>query len=90
MEQGFNFFCIFTFNNRADCCWDRLGPVEIYVVDGANTILCGHYSCVTSDALPVNVICADDVIGNRIRIVAPGPSRVLSICEVVIHGKIIN
>jgi len=73
--------------NRVDGPTGRLGPVDVYVEDSGVQKLCGSYACDTTDVEVVDVMCFAGTVGDRIRIVAPGPNRILTICELVAFGK---
>ena len=76
--------------NRWDCCSDRLHNFEIRIGNslgnnGNSNPQCGglhSLNNVQSKVIP----CASPLIGRYINIIIPGPRKLLTLCEVQVHG----
>ncbi|XP_066268433.1 fucolectin-1-like [Branchiostoma lanceolatum] len=77
--------------NRQDCCPERLNPFNVHIGDSdqvSKNPMCGgdHQIDVTHPS--VDIAC-DGMEGRYVGVSLPGPSRVLSLCEVqVFFGRL--
>ena len=66
----------------------RLSPVEVYLEDVGYSTLCGDFTDLESSKQVeiVHINCGKPEIGVKVKVVAPGNKRILTMCELVVYG----
>ena len=84
--------------NRADCCYDRLSPFQLWVgqsagdFDSATSLSCGVHNLTEPITRgPFSFACGagtaeGGLVGNYVTVVLPGPSRILNLAEIHVYS----
>jgi hypothetical protein len=69
--------------NRFDCCGDRLKDFVLLIYRGGMNIYSDHISLGVQNKYEIKV---PDIIGDKVQILLPGNSRLLTLAEVMVDG----